>query len=90
MGKPSRDFFDLALNDMGLVPEKVVMIGDDILTAVGGAHNAGIRGILVRTGKYREDLVSKFAVRPDLTIQPIAHIRDILVAAQHDHWETGS
>jgi HAD superfamily hydrolase (TIGR01458 family) len=90
MGKPSRDFFDLALIDMGLVPEKVVMIGDDILTDIGGAHDAGMRGILVRTGKYREDLVSKSAVRPDLTIQSIAHIHEILVAAQHDHWETGS
>jgi HAD superfamily hydrolase (TIGR01458 family) len=88
MGKPSRDFFDLALNDMGLDPEKVVMIGDDIQTDVGGAQNAGIRGILVRTGKYREDLVCKSEIRPDLTIGSIAHIREILAAAQQDRWET--
>lgn len=88
MGKPSRDFFDLALNDMGLDREQVVMIGDDIQTDIGGAQDAGLRGILVRTGKYREDLVSRSAVRPDLTIQSIAHIREILMAAQQDRWET--
>ena len=38
MGKPSRDFFDLALNDMGLNREQVVMIGDDIQTDIGGAQ----------------------------------------------------
>ena len=29
------------------------MIGDDLINDVGGAQSAGMRGILVRTGKYR-------------------------------------
>ena len=29
------------------------MIGDDLRDDVGGAQNAGIAGVLVRTGKYR-------------------------------------
>jgi len=29
------------------------MIGDDIVSDVGGAQACGIRGIQVRTGKYR-------------------------------------
>jgi len=29
------------------------MIGDDIISDVGGAQACGIRGIQVRTGKYR-------------------------------------
>jgi len=29
------------------------MIGDDALSDVGGALAAGLRGILVQTGKYR-------------------------------------
>jgi HAD superfamily hydrolase (TIGR01458 family) len=88
MGKPSQDFFDLALKDMGLGREQVVMIGDDIQTDVGGARNAGMRGILVMTGKYLEEIVNKSAIRPDLTIPSIAHIREILAAAQQDNWET--
>ena len=87
MGKPSRDFFELALRDMGLGPEQAVMIGDDICTDVRGARDAGMRGILVKTGKYREELVRKSAIRPDMIINSIADIRSILKAAQNDTWE---
>ena len=31
----------------------MVMIGDDIESDIGGAKNAGISGILVKTGKFR-------------------------------------
>ena len=29
------------------------MVGDDLVNDVGGAKRCGMRGILVRTGKYR-------------------------------------
>lgn len=29
------------------------MIGDDIVSDVGGAQACGMKGVLVRTGKYR-------------------------------------
>jgi phospholysine phosphohistidine inorganic pyrophosphate phosphatase len=29
------------------------MVGDDVVSDIGGAQDCGIRGILVRTGKYR-------------------------------------
>ena len=29
------------------------MFGDDVVSDIGGAMKCGIRGILVRTGKYR-------------------------------------
>jgi ribonucleotide monophosphatase NagD (HAD superfamily) len=32
-----------------------VMVGDDLEADVGGAMAAGLPGVLVRTGKYRED-----------------------------------
>ena len=32
---------------------KAVMIGDDLVSDVGGAQRCGLAGILVRTGKYR-------------------------------------
>ena len=31
------------------------MIGDDLENDVGGAQSAGIRGVLVRTGKFDPD-----------------------------------
>ena len=78
MGKPSKAFFDLALRDMGLHSEQVVMIGDDIRTDMRGAHNAGMRSILVRTGKFREDDLKIANIKPTHIIDSIAQLKNIL------------
>lgn len=72
MGKPSPDFFGLALRDIGARPEETAMIGDDIITDVGGSQKMGMKGILVKTGKYREDLARGSGVTPDLVLDSIA------------------
>lgn len=54
IGKPTCEYFNTAVASMGLVQQQVVMVGDDILGDVGGAQNAGIPGILVKTGKYKK------------------------------------
>jgi len=64
-GKPSPTYFEAALQDLKLNKEQVVMIGDDISGDVGGAQRIGIRGILVRTGKYRDGDETKHGIRPD-------------------------
>ncbi len=52
-GKPAPAFFAAVLADLGLAPQHTVMIGDDVEADVNGARAVGVRGILVRTGKYR-------------------------------------
>ncbi|XP_069374029.1 phospholysine phosphohistidine inorganic pyrophosphate phosphatase isoform X3 [Paralichthys olivaceus] len=52
IGKPSPMFFQSVLNDMGLQPHEVLMIGDDLVNDVGGAQHCGMKGVQVRTGKY--------------------------------------
>jgi HAD superfamily hydrolase (TIGR01458 family) len=78
VGKPSKDFFRLALNDMEINPEQAAMIGDDITTDIGGAQIAGMKGILVRTGKSREDRMKKSDVKPDYIVDSIAGLKDLL------------
>ncbi|MEQ2194868.1 hypothetical protein XENOCAPTIV_004161 [Xenoophorus captivus] len=53
IGKPSPTFFQSVLNDMGLKPNEALMIGDDLVNDVGGAQYCGMKGVQVRTGKYR-------------------------------------
>ncbi|XP_026988502.1 phospholysine phosphohistidine inorganic pyrophosphate phosphatase isoform X1 [Tachysurus fulvidraco] len=53
VGKPAPMFFQSVLNDMGLQPHEVLMIGDDLVNDVGGAQRCGMKGLQVRTGKYR-------------------------------------
>jgi HAD superfamily hydrolase (TIGR01458 family) len=73
IGKPSPGFFQLAVDDLGVPPAQVTMIGDDIEVDVGGAQQAGLKGILVRTGKFREtDLQS--GIEPDGVMDSIADL----------------
>lgn len=78
MGKPSRDFFGLALRDLGVKPEDAAMIGDDILTDVDGAQQMGMKGFLVKTGKYREEALTSCGVNPDLVLESLASLAELL------------
>jgi phospholysine phosphohistidine inorganic pyrophosphate phosphatase len=53
VGKPEPAFFRLAVEAMGLSPDRTVVVGDDPETDVRGGAAAGCGVILVRTGKYR-------------------------------------
>ncbi|MCJ7670130.1 MAG: HAD hydrolase-like protein [Dehalococcoidia bacterium] len=78
MGKTSKTFFELALRYMGLRTDQVAMIGDDILTDIGGTHTIGMQGILERTGKYRKDAVDNAVINPGCVIESIAQLLDIM------------
>jgi HAD superfamily hydrolase (TIGR01458 family) len=53
LGKPAPEFFQAALSALDCPPAESVMIGDDVIADVGGARQAGMRTVLVRTGKFR-------------------------------------
>jgi HAD superfamily hydrolase (TIGR01458 family) len=54
-GKPSPDFFAMALDGLGYEPSEILVAGDDVTTDVAGAVAAGARAVLVRTGKFAVD-----------------------------------
>ena len=43
--KPSSEFFHFILKDLGLPPERVIMVGDDYVADVLGAQQAGLRAV---------------------------------------------
>jgi ribonucleotide monophosphatase NagD (HAD superfamily) len=71
LGKPARAFFEAALARLELSAAAAWMIGDDIKTDVGGAQAAGLNGVLVKTGKYREGDLA-LGIEPDLVIDSLA------------------
>ena len=72
-GKPAARFFLAAAERLGLAPGAVLMIGDDIEADIGGAQAAGLKGALVKTGKFRPaDLEGP--VRPDVVWQSVADL----------------
>ncbi len=81
MGKPSCEFFAQAASDLGLAVSslaRIAMVGDDVLSDVGGAQNCGLQGVLVRTGKYRADAVARSGVHPNFTVDSIAELPGLL------------
>jgi len=75
LGKPARLFFQMAWQDVGLEPGQLAMVGDDIDGDAEGAQRAGLRGILVRTGKFREEDL-RGGVRPDAVLESLADLPD--------------
>jgi HAD superfamily hydrolase (TIGR01458 family) len=78
MGKPSPGFFSMALASLRAEPESTAMIGDDVMTDVGGAIASGLSGILVKTGKYRDEALAAAAVKPTAILSSIADLPEYL------------
>lgn len=72
VGKPSRPFFDTALQGLqqqnsGASFGDVTMISDDVIGDLIPAQALGIRGVFVLSGKYRtrEEILPQLDVQPD-------------------------
>ncbi len=59
-GKPFKAKLICAMKDIGVDRENAIFIGDQILTDVLAAHNAGIRAVLVPPINDRKDPLTKF------------------------------
>src|SRR5436309_966517 len=78
LGKPSNAYFAAALEALDAEPGLTWMVGDDLEGDVVGAHNHGMKTILVRTGKFRPDDVERSQVQPDGIGSSIAQLPDWL------------
>jgi HAD superfamily hydrolase (TIGR01458 family) len=74
VGKPSPDFFRLALASLPADARPVAVVGDDVETDIAGAQAAGLLGVLVRTGKYRPDVVQASGIAPDAVLASAAEL----------------
>jgi HAD superfamily hydrolase (TIGR01458 family) len=78
VGKPARGFFSTILAGIPAEPATAAMVGDDVESDVGGAIDAGLAGVLVRTGKYREDALRASGVEPTAIADSIADVPRLL------------
>ena len=76
-GKPSPAFFAAALEGMGgIAPARAAMVGDDVVSDIGGAQEAGMAGVLVRTGKFRPSDLERGT--PDAVVGSLAEVPTLL------------
>lgn len=73
IGKPSASFFHLVAQSLGMEPSEILMVGDDIISDIGGAQKAGFKTALVKTGKFKEsDLHSE--IKPDIIVESFSEL----------------
>lgn len=89
IGKPSRTFFAQAVQDLrkvagrDLARRDIAMVGDDVRSDIRAAQRAGLRGILVLSGKHGEADVEAAARerggrRPDAIASDLAAVVDAI------------
>ncbi len=78
IGKPEKKFFDLVLKDMNLPINQIVMVGDDIISDIAGAKKNNILAVQVKTGKYQKKDENNLYVQPDLRINSIFDLPNII------------
>ena len=78
LGKPSEDFFATGVAELGLTADRVAMVGDDIENDVLAAQRCGLRGVLVRTGKFRPQALDRASGRPDHVVGSFAEVPELV------------
>ena len=77
-GKPAPECFTTALDLVGVPARRAAMVGDDIVNDVIAAQEVGLRGVLVKTGKFREEVLERARGRPDFIIDSIQDLPRVL------------
>jgi HAD superfamily hydrolase (TIGR01450 family) len=83
VGKPAPAGFLAAAARLGVDPEEMYMVGDDLNNDVLAAQVVGMTGVLVRTGKFRPDILDRwaadeFAMQPNHVIDSVADLAAVL------------
>ncbi|MDH3376461.1 MAG: TIGR01458 family HAD-type hydrolase [Gammaproteobacteria bacterium] len=72
-GKPAAEFFQAAIHRLAFPAERICMIGDDIYSDIDAAQRIGLRGILVKTGKFRATDLDQ-GILPNAVLDSIADL----------------
>jgi HAD superfamily hydrolase (TIGR01450 family) len=83
VGKPAPEGFLAAAGRLGVDPEEMYVVGDDLNNDVLAGQVVGMTGVLVRTGKFRQDTLDRwaadqFAMQPNHVIDSVADLPGLL------------
>jgi FMN phosphatase YigB (HAD superfamily) len=76
--KPNEKIFRVALNNLNLQPDEVVMVGNRISRDIIGGNQLGMKTILIKwNDRYKEEITNELE-KPDFTIKALAELIPIL------------
>lgn len=83
VGKPAPTGFLAAATRLGVDPDEIAMVGDDLNNDVLAAQVVGMTGVLVRTGKFGQETLDRwaadeFAMQPNHVIDSVADLPRLL------------
>lgn len=70
--KPAKEIFDFALAETGFQSHEAIMIGDNLITDIGGAHNASVDTVFFNPNKMSHE------EKPRYEIQDLVELKGIL------------
>jgi len=74
LGKPSQLLFDTIAQEAGVQRKEIAMVGDDAEFDVSASVALGMKGVLVRTGKFRAEDSTRFTPRPTAVLESVADL----------------
>lgn len=77
IGKPSKMFFNLALESLQMDARSAVVVGDDLLTDIAGAAGMGMRSVLVKTGKFKKSQLKNAPAEPTWTVESVLQLPEL-------------
>jgi HAD superfamily hydrolase (TIGR01450 family) len=83
VGKPAPAGFLASAARLGVDPDEMYMVGDDLNNDVLAAQVVGMAGVLVRTGKFRQATLDRwaadeFAMQPNFVVDSVADLPALL------------
>lgn len=83
VGKPAPEGFLASAGRLGVEPDEMYVVGDDLNNDVVAGQVVGMTGVLVRTGKFRQDTLDRwaadeFAIQPNHVIDSVADLPALL------------
>ncbi|CAJ1509079.1 HAD-IIA family hydrolase [[Mycobacterium] burgundiense] len=83
VGKPAPEGFLSAAARLGVEPDEMYMVGDDLNNDVLAGQVVGMTGVLVRTGKFRQATLDRwaadeFAMQPNHVVDSVADLPELL------------
>ena len=83
VGKPAPAGFEMAAARLGVESDDMYMVGDDLNNDVLAAQVVGMTGVLVRTGKFRQASLDRwaadeFAMQPNHVVDSVADLPALL------------